>query len=97
VQRLPVEPGDRLVFLTDGMQERNATVLDVAAALRDTADLHPREVVQELGAAILRATGGDLHDDAAMLCLDWYGGPPRRRASQNGADAARTSPARLDR
>jgi serine phosphatase RsbU (regulator of sigma subunit) len=93
VQRLPLEPGDRIVFLTDGMQERNAAVLDVAAALRDTTDLHPREVVQELGAAVLRATGGDLRDDATMVCLDWYGGPRRRRAGANGADAATASPA----
>lgn len=91
VQRLPLQPGDRIVFLTDGMQERNAAVLDVAAALRDTTDLHPREVVQELGAAVLRATGGKLLDDATMICLDWYGGPPRRSDSVHGADAARAS------
>jgi hypothetical protein len=94
VQRLPLEPGDRIVFLTDGMQERNAAVLDVAAALRDTTDLHPREVVQELGAAVLRATGGDLRDDASMVCLDWYGGPPRRSGSVNGADTGLASAAR---
>jgi hypothetical protein len=93
VQRLPLEPGDRIVFLTDGMQERNAAVLDVAAALRDTTDLHPREVVQELGAAVLRVTGGDLRDDATMVCLDWYGGPPRRSDSVRGADAGRASSA----
>ncbi|SHF84841.1 PP2C family protein-serine/threonine phosphatase [Geodermatophilus nigrescens] len=94
VQRLPLEPGDRIVFLTDGMQERNAAVLDVAAALRHTTDLHPREVVQELGAAVLRATGGDLRDDATLVCLDWYGGPPRRSDSAHGADVARASSAR---
>jgi serine phosphatase RsbU (regulator of sigma subunit) len=93
VQRLPLEPGDRVVFLTDGMQERNAAVLDVAAALRDTTDLHPREVVHELGAAVLHATGGDLRDDATLVCLDWYGGPPRRRAGANGADAGTASSA----
>jgi serine phosphatase RsbU (regulator of sigma subunit) len=91
VQPLPLEPGDRLVFLTDGMQERNAASLDVAAALADTADLHPREVVHELGAAVLHATGGDLRDDATMVCLDWYGGPPRGRNSEQGADPDRAS------
>ncbi|SFP57357.1 Serine phosphatase RsbU, regulator of sigma subunit [Geodermatophilus dictyosporus] len=94
VQRLPLGPGDRVVFLTDGMQERNAAVLDVATALRDTTDLHPREVVQELGAAVLRATGGDLRDDATLMCLDWYGGPPRPSDSVHGADAGIASPAR---
>ncbi|SEO91803.1 Serine phosphatase RsbU, regulator of sigma subunit [Trujillonella endophytica] len=91
VQSFPLEPGDRLVFLTDGMQERNAASLDVAAALADTADLHPREVVHELGGAVLRATGGDLRDDATMLCLDWLGGPQRRRDTEHGADPARAS------
>jgi serine phosphatase RsbU (regulator of sigma subunit) len=92
VQPLDLEPGDRVVFLTDGMQERNAASLDVAAALADTADLHPREVVHALGAAVLGATGGELEDDATMLCLDWYGGPQRGRDSEHGADPTRVSP-----
>src|SRR5829696_1779396 len=86
VQPFPLEPGDRIVFLTDGMLERNAASLDVAAALAGSADLHPREVVHELGAAVLRATDGNLRDDATMVCLDWYGGPPRGRTTQHGAD-----------
>jgi serine phosphatase RsbU (regulator of sigma subunit) len=91
VQSFPLEPGDRLVFLTDGMEERNAVNLDVATALADTADLHPREVVHALGAAVLKETGGDLRDDATMICLDWYGGPPRGRRTEQGADPARAS------
>jgi serine phosphatase RsbU (regulator of sigma subunit) len=94
LQRLPLQPGDRIVFLTDGMQERNAASLDVARALADTADMHPREVVHALGNAVMHATRGDLHDDATMVCLDWYGGPPRRRASQHGADQALASAVR---
>lgn len=94
LQRLPLEPGDRIILLTDGMQERNAASLDVAAALAATADLHPREVVHELGAAVLKATGGDLRDDATLVCLDWYGGHPRGTNSVNGSDADQASPAR---
>ena len=86
VQPFPLEPGDRIVFLTDGMVERNAAAFDVAAALAASAELHPREVVHELGAAVLKATGGDLEDDATMVCLDWYGGPPRGRTTEFGAD-----------
>ncbi|GAA3176073.1 PP2C family protein-serine/threonine phosphatase [Blastococcus jejuensis] len=93
VQPLPLEPGDRVVFLTDGMQERNAATLDVAAALAASTDLHPRELVHELGAAVLHATGGDLRDDATMVCLDWYGGPPRGRVTEQGADVSRASAA----
>jgi serine phosphatase RsbU (regulator of sigma subunit) len=91
MQSFPLESGDRIVFLTDGMQERNAVNLDVAAALADTADLHPREVVHALGAAVLQETGGDLRDDATMICLDWYGGPPRARNAEQGADPDRAS------
>ncbi|WP_346619835.1 PP2C family protein-serine/threonine phosphatase [Blastococcus montanus] len=91
VQPFPLEPGDRIVFLTDGMLERNAASLDVAAALAGSAALHPREVVHELGAAVLKATGGDLRDDATMVCLDWYGGPPRGRITEFGADPGRAS------
>jgi serine phosphatase RsbU (regulator of sigma subunit) len=93
LQSFPLEPGDRIVFLTDGMQERNAATLDVAEALAATAHLHPREVVHELGDAVLRATGGDLHDDATMVCLDWFGGPLRRRTSEHGADRSIASTA----
>jgi serine phosphatase RsbU (regulator of sigma subunit) len=91
MQPFPLEPGDRIVFLTDGMQERNAVNLDVTKALADTADLHPREVVHALGAAVLQETGGDLRDDATMICLDWYGGPPRGRTTEQGADPDRAS------
>lgn len=93
VQQFPLEPGDRLVFVTDGMLERNAARLDVAATLGRTGDLHPREVVHELGAAVLRATEGDLRDDATVLVLDWYGGGPlRRRDSTAGASRTYASP-----
>lgn len=91
VQGFPLQAGDRIVFLTDGMLERNAAELDVAAALARTAELHPREVVHELGAAVLRATDGNLRDDATMMCLDWYGGPHRDRSTQQGADPDRAS------
>ena len=86
VQPFSLEPGDRIIFLTDGMQERNAASLDVATALVATAALHPREVVHALGDAVMHATGGDLRDDATMVCLDWYGGPQRRRNTEQGAD-----------
>ena len=92
IQPFPLAPGDRFVFVTDGMLERNAAQLDVAETLRQTRDLHPREVVHELGAAVLRATGGNLRDDATVVVLDWYGGPPRRRDSTRGASQQHASP-----
>ena len=85
LQEFPIEPGDRVVFVSDGMQERNAAPFDVAAALADSAELQPREVVHSLGEAVMHATGGQLRDDATVVCLDWYGGPPRDRTSDGGA------------
>ncbi len=91
-QPFSLAPGDRFVFVTDGMLERNAAQFDVAATLGQTRDLHPREVVHELGAAVLRATDGNLRDDATVVVLDWYGGPLRRRESTRGASQQHASP-----
>jgi hypothetical protein len=74
------------------MLERNAAQLDVAVTLSQTRELHPREVVHALGAAVLRATGGDLRDDATVVVFDWYGGPLRRRDSTRGASRQHASP-----
>lgn len=86
VQKFPLQTGDRVVFVTDGMLERKAERLDVAETLGRSAHMHPRELVHALGAAVLRATGGKLRDDATIVCLDWHGGPPRERVSARGAD-----------
>jgi serine phosphatase RsbU (regulator of sigma subunit) len=90
VQPLALEPGDRIVFVTDGMLERHAADLDFYTTMRDTAHLHPREVVHALGAAVLRITGGNLRDDATVLCLDWYGGSAHRETC-NGASQEHAS------
>ena len=86
VQPLPLEPGDRLVFFTDGILERNTTSVDIETMVADGAELHPREAVQHLIRAILEATGGALNDDATALCLDWHGGPTRGRTTDSGAN-----------
>lgn len=85
VQGFPLEPGDRIVLVTDGILERNAEHLDVLATLARTAGLHPREVVYVLGEEVLHATGGDLRDDATVVCLDWHGGLPHGRDTTRGA------------
>ena len=86
-----LEPGDRVVFVTDGMLERNAASLDLPAAIREGASLHPREAAAALADAVLAATGHSLSDDATVLCLDWYGGHGRDRDSTHGADHTRAS------
>ena len=73
------------MFLTDGMLERNVTV-DIEALVAAAAKLHPREAVQHLLDAVLDAADGVLEDDAAAMCLDWHGGPPRERTTDSGAN-----------
>jgi hypothetical protein len=73
VQELVLEPGDRILFLTDGILERNAARVDIASVLVACSGRHPREVVQELTRVIVEACGGELRDDATVLCFDWHG------------------------
>ena len=86
VQSLPLQVGDRLIFVTDGMLERDAALMNIGAILTASADMHPREAVQDLTRAVLEVSGGQLRDDATALCLDWLGGPPRDRDASSGAN-----------
>ncbi len=86
VHQLPLQPGDRLMFITDGVLERNASTLNLEALMIDGAEMHPREAVQNVVLALLHATGGRLKDDAAAMCVDWHGGPPRERTTDSGAN-----------
>lgn len=81
--RVTLEPGDRLLIVTDGFLERNGNIA-VRDILERSGDRHPREVVRELAHQLLSATGGDLRDDAAVLCIDWYG----RRGVRNATGGA---------
>ena len=89
--RLDLEPGDRVVLLTDGMLERNAADVDLPAVIGETRSLHPREAVRALADRILAATGHALSDDATVLCLDWHGDHGRDRNSLHGAEQVRAS------
>jgi serine phosphatase RsbU (regulator of sigma subunit) len=85
-QELPLAAGDRLLFLTDGMLERNAEGLDVPTLMLASAHLHPREAIQYLTHAVLDACGGELADDATSLCFDWHGGAQSDRITHAGAE-----------
>jgi serine phosphatase RsbU (regulator of sigma subunit) len=93
--RLDLQPGDRLVLLTDGMIERNAVGIDFPAAIAETRSLHPREAVRALADRVLEQTGDQLKDDATILCLDWHGGHGENRNSHHGAEQNRASKALL--
>ena len=85
-QAFPLEAGDRVLFLTDGMLERNAQGLDIPELMLASAHLHPREAIQYLTHAVLDAVDGDLRDDATSLCFDWHGGAQGDRVSHAGAE-----------
>ena len=84
VQDLHLRPGDRLILLTDGMQDRGAAAADLASVVHDTRALHPREVVRGLTAAVLDACHGNLKDDATVLILDWHGNHDRSAENRPG-------------
>lgn len=85
VHRLMLEPGDRLVLMTDGMFEREAADAEVLTLLRDLPSMHPREAAQVLTRAVLDVSAGAVRDDATVMVLDWYG--PRRPTSAGGHGA----------
>jgi serine phosphatase RsbU (regulator of sigma subunit) len=87
---LVLEPGDRLVIVTDGMLERNAAALDLEAEIKETRSLHPRETTRRLADNVLEVTGPSLADDATLLVLDWHGGHGRDRDTVAGADIERS-------
>jgi serine phosphatase RsbU (regulator of sigma subunit) len=88
---VPLEPGDRLALVTDGMLERSAAGIDIPGAIQETRSLHPREAVRALADRALEATGHALSDDATVLCLDWHGGHGRDRDTVHGAEPMRAS------
>ena len=87
----PLQRGDRLVLVTDGMLERNAAAFSIVHAIKETRSLHPREVVRELADRVLEMTGLALADDATLLVLDWHGLHAEDRSADAGSDMSRAS------
>ncbi|MFE2264917.1 PP2C family protein-serine/threonine phosphatase [Streptomyces griseosporeus] len=86
VQRLRLEPGDRLILITDGMLERAAATVDLPSLIHATRGEHPREVVRTLTSAVHEACGGSLPDDATTMVLDWHGSRTGQRQTSGGSN-----------
>ena len=84
---VPLNAGDRIIIVTDGMLERAAASVDLQVHVLRTRDLHPREATRELADLVIAASGGALADDAALLVLDWHGAHGLPRQTVAGADA----------
>jgi serine phosphatase RsbU (regulator of sigma subunit) len=89
--QIALQPGDRLVMVTDGMLERGAAALDLATRVQDLGGLHPREVVRILADLVLELAGPTLPDDACLLVLDWHGNHGGTRDTTAGAEPSRAS------
>ncbi|MFH9612415.1 hypothetical protein ACH4MM_01360 [Streptomyces pratensis] len=74
------------------MLERSAADLDLPALVESTQDLHPREAARVLIEHVVRAHDGRLHDDATVMCPDWYGTGFTRRDAGHGAGVSEASP-----
>lgn len=83
-QAVQLEPGDRLVLVTDGMFERQAADAEVEVLLATLTGLHPREAAQALTNAVLAVTGGAVRDDATVLLFDWYGASETSQLTVDG-------------
>jgi len=80
VQPLSLQPGDRLIIVSDGLydaQNPGGRVYGSAmlsAALRSSRLQDPNETVRYLiGSLLAHHEGADLADDAIAVCLDWHG------------------------
>ncbi len=83
LQAITLLPGDRLLLLTDGVDEAHDVGgpefgLDrVADMLRSQAGLPPVEFVRRLTKAVADYRSGPLADDVTAVCLDWREWPGR--------------------
>jgi serine phosphatase RsbU (regulator of sigma subunit) len=83
-QPVPLEPGDRVLFVSDGVVEAAAPDGDdfgidrLAQLATTTRGDAPTGAVRRITRAVIDFREGPLRDDATVVCLDWR---PRHRDS----------------
>ena len=83
-QVVPLEPGDRVLLVSDGVIEATAPDGEefgderLVELVGDTRNQLPVEVVRRITRAVLDHRQVPLRDDATVVCLDWR---PRHRSS----------------
>ena len=95
VSSTQLQPGDRMLFFTDGVVEERMADGDQFGEQRlrefveTSADLGlpPAETVRLLSHALLKGRGGRTSDDASLLMVEWTG-PPRDDELATGDPAA---------
>lgn len=84
IARTKLQPGDRVLFFTDGVTETRSPEgeqfgVDRLAdyLVRATLDrVFPAETVRRLSASIMEHNGAGLSDDATLLLLEYHGSDP---------------------
>lgn len=93
VQRVPFEPGDRVLLFTDGVieaRDRAGLFYPLAERLPHCAVGGPVDVLRRLHADVVRHVGKQLGDDAAMLLLQYEPvAGPSQLPHQNGQFVSR--------
>jgi phosphoserine phosphatase RsbU/P len=98
-----LEPGDRIVFYTDGVTETrggDGPALDVSRLVDHlqraaAAGLPAPETLRRIGLDVLERQGGELRDDATLLMVEWASGAESTlTASATPTDAAPLFPSR---
>lgn len=81
VQEFHVEPGDRLLLLSDGVYEAVSPLGEaygeraLARAIQSTRLLPAATVPRAMLGELAEYRGAETLDDALVLCLDWFGRP----------------------
>jgi serine phosphatase RsbU (regulator of sigma subunit) len=83
VHPIHLQPGDRLLLISDGITEAHRSggsdfgYRRLNELFRAHSDLSPAEFVRNLTRTVIGYRDGELTDDATAVCLDWH---PRRTA-----------------